>query len=680
MPTGAVQQKIMPIAASAVAICTTGGRGRPKRVVPESDLAQGGFPIDRPLGRSLPTIRYASSPGLAGHLHGFRLTASPHFPEKEDMADLDLDIDRLHEAYRGGCDPATVVAEVYERINRAADPGIFLALVDRSAALAAAQALGAFDPAAKPLWGVPFAIKDNIDAAGMVTTAACPAFAYTAETSAPVVDRLIAAGAILIGKTNLDQFATGLVGVRTPYPVPRNAIDPALVPGGSSSGSAVAVARGIVTFALGTDTAGSGRVPAALNNIVGLKPTRGALSARGVVPACRTLDCVSVFAGTVDDAWRVVSVAAGYDERDAYSRRISLGALARPPVLRLGVPDAGSLVIGGAVAKRAFEAALAVFPDVGAPVMPVDLQPFFAVAALLYEGAWVAERYAAIRDFIEAQPEALHPVTRKIIEGARKLSAADAFAGEYRLAGLARATAPVWRDIDVLVVPTIPDVCTLADVAADPIGANARLGTYTNFVNLLDLAAISVPGPFRGDGLPSGVTLIAPAGRDGLLAALATEIHAHAGTAIGATGRPLPPAAARPPSAPPGCIAIAVVGAHLSGMALNHELTARGGIFVKAARTEPVYRLYALPGGPPHRPGLVRTDAGGAAIETEVWALPAAAFGEFVAAIPAPLGIGTLRLADGTAVKGFLCEPVAIDGARDISAFGGWRTYVASLG
>jgi allophanate hydrolase len=594
------------------------------------------------------------------------------------MTEIDLDVLRLHRAYAAGQNPVDLIDAVYRRIEAAADPGIFITLVAEADAKAAARALPAFDPVAFPLWGVPFAIKDNIDVVGMPTTVACPEFAYTATASAPVVNRLLAAGAIAVGKTNLDQFATGLVGVRTPYPVPRNAIDVRLVPGGSSSGSAVAVALGLVSFALGTDTAGSGRVPAALNNIVGLKPTRGALSARGVVPACRTLDCVSVFAGTVADAWLATSVAAAYDEADPYARPISLGAYARPPSIRLGVPDAKSLKVDSPAADTAFAAALAAFPDFGGKPRAVDLTQFYATAALLYEGAWVAERYAAIRDFIEAKPQALFPVIRTIIEGARKLSAADAFASEYRLAELARATAPLWDSVDVLVVPTIPDVCTLADVAADPIGANSRLGVYTNFVNLLDLAAISVPGPFRGDGYPAGVTLIAPAGRDGMLAAMAAEIHARAGVTIGATGRALPEQVASS-VAPDGMIPIAVIGAHLSGMALNHELTSCGGAFVKAVTTEAAYKLYALPGGPPHRPGLMRTSNGGAAIATEVWALPPAAFGKFVAAIPAPLGIGTLKLADGTAVKGFLCEQAGIDGARDITAFGGWRAYVASL-
>jgi allophanate hydrolase len=441
----------------------------------------------------------------------------------------------------------------------------------------------------------------------------------------------------------------------------------------------VAVARGLVSFALGTDTAGSGRVPAALNNIVGLKPTRGMISARGVVPACRSLDCVSIFAGTVSDAWAALEAAAGYDAADAWSRSIPVGAMALPPKIRLGIPDADSLILDGSFAADAFAAALAVLPDCGVAPRPVDLAPCFAVAALLYEGAWVAERYAAIRDFIEGRPEALHPVTRAIIGGATRFSAADAFAGQYRLADMARAAARLWEEIDVLVVPSIPDVCTLAAVEADPVGANSRLGTYTNFVNLLDLSAIAVPGPLRADGRPAGLTLIAPAGRDGLLAALAARIHAAAGVTVGATGRSVPP----PPAAvgaPAGTIPLAVVGAHLSGMPLNRELCDRGASFIKATTTAPEYRLFALPGGPPKRPGLLRVGGDGAGIAVELWALPPAAFADFVAAIPAPLGIGTLRLADGTSVQGFLCEAAATDGAADISHFGGWRAYVASLG
>lgn len=595
------------------------------------------------------------------------------------MTDPDLDILRLRAAYRAGRRPADVVRAVYRRIAEVGDPGIFITLIAEAEAVAAADALGGFDEGL-PLWGIPFAVKDNIDVAGLPTTAGCPDFAYVPKRSAFVVEQLLAAGAILIGKTNLDQFAAGLVGVRTPYPVPRNVVDPKIVPGGSSSGSAVAVAHGIVSFALGTDTAGSGRVPAALNGIVGLKPTRGMLSAAGVIPACRTLDCVSVFAGTMAEAWQVAGVAAVYDANDAYARPVALGAMKVPGNVRLGVPDAASLIVGSETARRAFAAAVAALPETGSEPRPIDMTPFYGAAKLLYEGPWVAERYAAIREFITTRPEALFPVTRTIIESAQRFSAADAFDGRYALAEFARKTEGVWRDIDVLVVPSIPDVCTVAEVAADPLVPNRTLGTYTNFVNLLDLCAVTVPSVAREDGLPGSVTLIAPAGRDGLLAALGAMIHAGSGVPIGATGRLASQTEAAPPSPSANAIPLAVVGAHLSGMALNRELTDLGAIFVKAAATAPAYRLFALPGGPPHRPGLVRVANGsGAAIDVEVWALNPEALGSFLARIPAPLGIGTVNLADGSSVKGFLCEGVATEGARDITSFGGWRSYFASI-
>lgn len=592
-----------------------------------------------------------------------------------------LSIEQLHAAYGEGLAPETVVDEVFAAIAAAGDPGIFISIVKQSAARRAARALGAFDPVAKPLWGVPFAVKDNIDVKGMETTAACPAFAFRPKASAAAVQRLVDAGAILIGKTNLDQFATGLVGVRTPYPVPRNAIDPDLVPGGSSSGSAVAVARGLVSFALGTDTAGSGRVPAALNNIVGLKPSLGLVSTRGVVPACRTLDCVSIFGMTVDDAWRVLGVIAGFDEADPYARAMPLGAAAMPPSLRIAVPDTRSLEhFGDRNAAAAWAQSVEDLSGMGFTLEKVSLEAFRAAAELLYAGPWVAERYAAIHDFFEADARALHPVTRKIIAGARKFSAADAFAGQYRLAALKRKASAIWRNVDVLVVPSIPTVYTRADLEADPITPNSRLGTYTNFVNLLDLCALAVPGRFRRDGRPAGVTLIGPAGRDGLLAALGARLHARANPGLGAMAWNVPEPMAAPSSALAGHVEIVLVGAHMSGMTLNHEVTALGGTFVRNARTLDRYRLFALPGGPPARPGLLQTGEGkGRPIEVEVWALPLEGFGRFVAAVPAPLSIGTVVLDDGTRPKGFLAEAEGVAGGRDISAFGGWRVYVASL-
>ncbi|MEA1835160.1 allophanate hydrolase [Methylobacterium durans] len=595
-------------------------------------------------------------------------------------------ISALHAAYRAGLHPSAVLAETYRRLAEIDDPGIFLTLLPEAETVAAAEALGPFDPVTMPLWGVPFAVKDNVDIAGLPTTAACPDFAYVPETTAPAVERLLAAGAILVGKTNLDQFATGLVGVRTPGVAPRNAFDPAVVPGGSSSGSAVAVARGLVAFSLGTDTAGSGRVPAGLNNVVGLKPSLGSVSARGVVPACRTLDTLSVFAGTVSDADAVFRIMAGYDPGDPFSRPLPVASRPGnlPPGLRVGVPDASSRVFGGdALSEAAFDVALADLGTViGGAADVVDLAPFFAVARLLYSGPWIAERYQAIRGFIEARPDALYPTTRAIIGPAAELSAADAFAGLYRLAELRRIAERVWAQIDVLVVPTYPRPRTLGEVAADPIGPNTELGTYTNFVNLLDLCALAVPGRYRSDGFPSGVTLIAPRGADGLIAELGARLHAAAGIGLGASGEPVPAEPASPADlqrAGPSEIEIAVVGAHLSGLPLNGELTARGARFLRTAETLPEYRLHALPGGPPARPGLARVEpSSGAAIETEVWGLEPAAFGTFVAGVPAPLAIGTLRLSDGTSPKGFLVETAGLAGARDITEHGGWRRYLAS--
>ncbi len=601
------------------------------------------------------------------------------------MSDPFPTIAQLHAAYADGLLPQQTVADVYRRIAAVDDPGIFIAMVPEDAARAAAEGLPPFDPTAFPLWGIPFAVKDNIDVAGMPTTAACPDFAYTPTASAFAVQKLRDAGAILIGKTNLDQFATGLVGVRSPYPIPRNAIDPRYVPGGSSSGSAVAVGHGLVSFALGTDTAGSGRVPAALNNIVGLKPSLGSVSTGGVLPACRTLDTISVFAGTVDDADLAYRVMAGFDAKDAYSRALPVAARpgTLPPGLRVGVPDGHSRRFGGDTqSENAFDASLGDVASIvsGRALATVDMTPMFDVAALLYTGPWVAERYQAIRSFIEASPDKLHPTTLAIIDTAPRMSAADAFAGIYKLAELRRAADAIWSRIDVLVVPTYPRPRLVADLAADPIGPNSELGTYTNFVNLLDLCALAVPGKPRTDGFPSGVTLIAPRGRDGLLAALGARLHAATKNMLGATETPVPDIKDGLSSAGPGEIELAVVGAHLSGMPLNHELTSRNARFLRSCDTTPDYQLHALAGGPPARPGLMRVAEGtGVPIATEVWAISAEGLGELMTGVPAPLGIGTTRLSDGTTPKGFIVEAEGLVGAKNVSEFGGWRAYVASL-
>ncbi|WP_323766326.1 allophanate hydrolase [Marinovum sp.] len=589
------------------------------------------------------------------------------------LTHLPMTLPALQDAYAEGLTPAELIAEVYRRIAAVDDPALFLHLRDTAEVQAEAAALPV-KSAATPLWGVPFVVKDNIDVAGLPTTAACPAFAYTAEEDAFVVGRLRAAGALLIGKTNLDQFATGLVGVRSPYGVPRNAIDPALVPGGSSSGSAVAVGHGLVSFSLGTDTAGSGRVPAALNNIVGLKPSLGALSASGVVPACRTLDTISIFAASVTEAYAVFETACAFDPADAYSRTIAPAPLTPPPAgLRIGVPSPATRQFFGDRAQAAmFDAALARLEAGGATLTEIDMTPFNDVAEMLYEGAWVAERYTVVEGLMQRQPEALHPTTAQIIGAARGLSAADAFRGIYRLKELERLAKDAMAGLDLLCVPTIPTFYTLADLEADPVTPNSNLGTYTNFVNLLDMCGLAVPTEARSDGRPGSVTLLGRSGADGLVAAMARLFEAE-----GAAVRPVPLREDENQPVKDDEIALAVCGAHMSGLPLNGELTSRGGRLLEATRTAPRYGLYALAGGPPARPGLLRREAG-AAIEVEVWSLPKTALGSFLAGIPQPLSIGTVELETGTRVHGFLVEAAGLGGATEISEFGGWRGYLAA--
>ena len=594
---------------------------------------------------------------------------------------LSFDFAKLRAAY--SCRvlrPTDVAREVLARVAARGDDGVWITRVEPDRLLAAAAALERRAAAegidGLPLFGLPFAVKDNIDVAGMPTTAACPGYAYTPSRSAAVVDRLLGAGALLVGKTNLDQFATGLVGVRSPYGIPRNPFDPAYSPGGSSSGSAVAVAAGLVAFAVGTDTAGSGRVPASFGNIVGLKPSRGLVSARGVVPACRSLDCVSLFALTVEDAAAALAAARGFDAEDCYSRTAPPGFAAIGPMparFAFGVlRDEDREFFGDDDGAALYEASIARLCALGGSPLAVDFAPFREAASLVYGGAWLAERLAAIDAATGGRRDLLLPVTRQIIEQGGSVAAADVFRDRERLAAIVRRTAPLWREIDLLLVPTSGTIYRIAEVEAEPFALNERLGHYTNFVNLLDLAAIAVPNGFRRDGLPAGVSLIAPDLHDPLLAAIAARFQAAAGLPLGATG------AAPPRTQPAGgaafpYIAIAVVGAHLSGEPLNGDLVALGGRLRRAARTAPEYRLYALPDGT--RPGLVRLPADGAAIEVEVWDLPTANVGALVDGIAPPLGLGRLHLEDGTEVCGFLCEAHAVTAARDITAFGGWRTW-----
>ncbi|MBW4092879.1 MAG: allophanate hydrolase [Proteobacteria bacterium] len=550
------------------------------------------------------------------------------------------------------------------------DAAIWIARVPEGEVLARARELALEGPRGRALWGVPFAVKDNIDVAGLPTTAACPGFSYVPSRSAPAVQRLLDAGAVLLGKTNLDQFATGLVGVRSPYGVPRNVFDAGLVPGGSSSGSGCVVAAGIVPFALGTDTAGSGRVPAAFGNIVGLKPTPGSVSAVGMVPACRSLDTISVFAGTVDAALAVQRVIAGFDPADPYARRPPAAPWRRAALaegVRIATADVAHLC-SDPVAALHLRAARLLRAET------VDIAPLLDLARLLYDGPWVAERTAALRGVLARVPDILHPVTRRILQSGFDRRTVDAFVAFDRLAEARRAAEALFAEYDALLLPTVPFCPTLAEVAADPIGPNSRLGTFTNFANLCGLAAFAVPGGIGADGVPVGMTLFGPAWSEGRLAPIADALHRAVAETVGATTQPLPPPAAADGPAD-GETALFCIGAHMSGLALNARLVARGGRFLRAAATVPGYRLHALG----DRPGLVRASEGGGSIAGEVWVLPTAAIGAVLAEVPPPLGFGTVVLAEGPCL-GFLAEAAGVAGAPDITQFGDWRAWVRAGG
>ena len=595
--------------------------------------------------------------------------------------DISFDLTSLRRAYAdGSLTPVQIVEEALRRADDPEFPHVWIEKVSREKLLVLARALPAQPAPDLPLYGVPFAIKDNIDLAGINTTVGCPAFAYAPEKSATVVEKLIAAGALPIGKTNLDQFATGLVGTRSPYGACRSVFEPRYISGGSSSGSAVAVAAGMVTFALGTVTAGSGRVPAAFNNLIGCKPTRGLLSNRGVFPACRSLDCVSIFAGSCHDAQAVLDVAAGFDAADPNSRTRPKNRPGFIGNFRFGILPRGQReFFGDAGAAELYEQAIARLQRCGGEAVEIDFTPFAQAAALLYAGPWVAERRWALGDFFELHGDGMHPVVREIIGGAKKYDAVATFDAQYQLQTLAQAAAPTWQQVDLLLLPTTGTTYRLDEVLADPVKLNSNLGYYTNFVNLFDLSALALPAGFRpSGGLPFGVTLVAPAFADQALLQLGAKFHLAGAGNLGATAvkisdQPLPLEKNEG-------VLLAVVGAHLRGQPLNHQLTSRHARFVRQARTSPYYRLYALANTQPPKPGLRRiAEKLGSGIAIEVWALDAAAFGSFVAEIPPPLGIGALELEDGSRMPGFICEPVGLEGARDISEFGGWLAYRESL-
>ncbi len=571
-----------------------------------------------------------------------------------------MTIPEIKSRYADGLTPSKLVDELYQKIIDWNDPAIFIHLPEKQTLLAIASAVEAM-PKDLPLWGIPFVVKDNIDVENWPTTAACPEFSYIPTKDAEVVRLLRAAGAIPIAKGNLDQFATGLVGTRTPYGIARNAIDAEFLPGGSSSGSASAVAAGLCAFSLGTDTAGSGRVPAAFQELIGWKPTRGLLSNCGLVPACKSLDCISVFANSAADALAVSKVVSVYDAADVFSRKVTAtGGVGES--FRFGVPDALDFA-GDPDTPALFAAAVGRMKAIGGIPVEIDLTPFTEAAKLLYEGPWVAERWAAVGDFVEKNPTSIFPITRKILENSKTWDAVSAFQAQYKLRELARVAEAVWDKIDILLLPTTPRLYTVAENLADPFATNATLGRYTNFMNLLDLSAVAMPaGRARSGRAPWGVTIAAPAGWDAPLLELAGRFG---GEAI-----------AKPIS---NRIPLLVCGAHLEGLALHWQLADRGAVLREKTRTAPVYRMYAMPpvGAIPPRPALIRDDSHGTAIEVEVWELEPAAFGDFVSKIPSPLGIGKVMLASGEEVPGFIAEPRATEGAVEITAVSSWRVWLA---
>ncbi|BAN26139.1 allophanate hydrolase [Caballeronia insecticola] len=595
------------------------------------------------------------------------------------MASTDLRLPALRAAYREGrATPRALIAVLRKRAARLnPDYKLFIHLLSDEEIEPYFAALDARDIDSLPLYGVPFAIKDNIDLAGIPTTAACPAFAYTPVESATLVAQLVALGAVPIGKTNLDQFATGLNGTRSPYGKCRNSVLDAYPSGGSSAGSSLAVALGVASFALGTDTAGSGRVPAALNNLVGMKGTKGLLSTAGVVPACRTLDCVTYFTATASEASELLALTARHDPADAYSRAnpqwndaTAFGTVKR---FRFGVPR--QLEFAGCEESPAlFTQACAALEAIGGQSVQIDFTPFTDAARLLYEGPWVAERYSVAGALMESQPDAVLPVIRDVLAKAPGATAVDAFHAQYKLQALKHRCDAALANLDCVLTPSIPRPVTLAELERDPIGPNSLLGHYTNFMNLLDYAAVAAPAGFMRNGLPWGVTLFGRAFTDQYLLSVADALHRKLAVPLIGGAQQDTDAPAR--AARHDRMKLVVCGAHLDGLALNAQLKARGARIVAATKSAPRYRLYALAGGAVQRPGMMRDEANGAAIAVEVWEMPSAEFGSFLAGIPAPLALGQVELADGSWQTGFVCEAYGLDGAVDITEYGGWREWL----
>lgn len=601
----------------------------------------------------------------------------------EQMKNIDITINGLKKHYKNGdFSPRELLASIKQRIEQDKNNPVFIHVLSDSELELYLSAL-AGKGIDLPLYGVPFAIKDNIDLAGINSTAACPAFSYTASESALVVQRLIDAGAIPVGKTNMDQFATGLVGVRSPWGACKNALNPEYISGGSSSGSAVSVAKAWVSFSLGTDTAGSGRVPASLNNIVGLKPSCGLLSNSGVVPACKSIDCVSIFALTAADAAAVLDVAAAYDIDDPYSRQNTFENGPRSPLVfensfSFGVPSKSQLnFFGNEEAEQLFDHGIEVLKQLGGKAVEIDFSAFLDAARLLYEGPWVAERYLAMQDILQKSPDDVLPVIRAIVESSGEAKATEAYSAYYKLNALKQYAIKALEGLDCVITPTNGTFYTIAQLEADPIQLNSNLGYYTNFMNLLDFSAVSVPVGFYEKGLGFGVTLFAKAFEDKKLLSLAAKIQESNGLTLGASDLTYS-AEDIPSRTPQAYVDVAVCGAHLEGFPLNWQLLERGAVKRERLCSSKSYRLYALAGGPPFRPGMLRDEKNGEKIVVELWRMEAKQFGSFVSNIPAPLGIGKLELEDGRWVTGFICEPYALQDAEDITSFGGWKAYMES--
>ena len=593
------------------------------------------------------------------------------------LQNLAFTIGNLKNAYKNGLSPEEVINEIFNRIKIINDPNIFIDLLSLDNLHAEAEKLGSFN-SNLPLWGIPFAVKDNIDVNKIMTTAGCPEFSYIAKDDAFTVNLLKKAGALMIGKTNLDQFATGLVGVRSPYGVPLNAVDPLIVPGGSSSGSAVSVGHGIVSFSLGTDTAGSGRVPAALNNIVGLKPSLGSLSSSGVVPACRTIDTVSVFAMIVEDAYNVYSILNEYDEEDSYSKSFKKIPLSSPQLpIKIGIPDNSSIkFFNDTFQSESFESSLNKLKSHDFEILPINFEPFYEIAQLLYEGSWVAERYTVIKDLLKKNPNAIHSVTRQIIQKAENFSAADTFEDYYKLSELKRKVKPILTSVQMLCVPSIPTFYSVNELIDDPITPNSNLGTYTNFVNLLDMCGITVPTDPRKDGRPGSITLLGMSGDDNIVASAAILFEKNCNRFLGGTKFELE----NPNDLKEhhnSYLDIAVCGAHMEGLSLNWQLKDLGAHFVQKSKTSSYYNLFALTNLNPIRPGLLRSvNQADNSINLEIWSIPKKNFGKFIEYVQPPLSIGSVELEDGKWIKGFLCEKSGTVSAKNISKIGDWREYI----